>query len=125
MSNSLAKPLRTKAMRYIYLQGAVALASALIVWLVWGMLAGKSALIGGFVALLPNFVFTLYAFRFAGARQTEQVYSSIKRGAGLKYLLTIVLFALVFKSSAAVLLPFFSVYVLVMIVSWFAPIFFH
>ena len=125
MSNSLAKPLRTKAMRYIYLQGAVALASALIVWLVWGMLAGKSALIGGFVALLPNFVFTLYAFRFAGARQTEQVYSSIKRGAGLKYLLTIVLFALVFKSSAVVLLPFFSVYVLVMIVSWFAPIFFH
>ena len=125
MSNSLAKPLRTKAMKYIYLQGAVALASALIVWLVWGMLAGKSALIGGFVALLPNFVFTLYAFRFAGARQTEQVYSSIKRGAGLKYLLTIVLFALVFKSSAAVLLPFFSVYVLVMIVSWFAPIFFH
>ena len=125
MSNSLAKPLRTKAMKYIYLQGAVALASALIVWLIWGMLAGKSALIGGFVALLPNFVFTLYAFRFAGARQTEQVYSSIKRGAGLKYLLTIVLFALVFKSSAAVLLPFFSVYVLVMIVSWFAPIFFH
>ena len=59
MSNSLAKPLRTKAMRYIYLQGAVALASALIVWLIWGMLAGKSVLIGGFVALLPNFVFTL------------------------------------------------------------------
>ena len=112
-------------MRYIYLQGAVALASALIVWLVWGMLAGKSALIGGFVALLPNFVFTLYAFRFAGARQTEQVYSSIKRGAGLKYLLTIVLFALVLKSSAVILLPFFSAYVLVMIVSWFAPIFFH
>jgi ATP synthase protein I len=125
VANSLAKPLRTKALKFIYLQGVVALASALVVWLVWGVLAGKSALTGGFVALLPNLVFTLYAFRFAGARQVQQVYSSIKRGAGLKYLLTIVLFALVFKSSAVMLLPFFSAYVLVMIVSWFAPIFFH
>lgn len=125
MANSLAKPLRTKALKFIYLQGVVALASALVVWLGWGVLAGKSALTGGFVALLPNLVFTLYAFRFAGARQVQQVYSSIKRGAGLKYLLTIVLFALVLKSSAVILLPFFSAYVLVMIVSWFAPIFFH
>ncbi|ATD00099.1 MAG: ATP synthase subunit I [Pseudomonadota bacterium] len=125
MANSLAKPLRTKALKFIYLQGVVALVSALVVWLGWGVLAGKSALIGGFVALLPNFVYTLYAFRFAGARQVQQVYSSIKRGAGLKYLLTILLFALVLKSSTVVLLPFFSVYVLVMIVSWFAPIFFH
>nr|WP_239031284.1 ATP synthase subunit I [Pseudoalteromonas sp. MMG024] len=125
VANSLAKPLRTKALKFIYLQGVVALVSALVVWLVWGVLAGKSALMGGFVALLPNFVYTLYAFRFAGARQVQQVYSSIKRGAGLKYLLTILLFALVLKSSTVVLLPFFSVYVLVMIVSWFAPIFFH
>ena len=125
MANSLAKPLRTKALKFIYLQGVVALVSALVVWLGWGVLAGKSALIGGFVALLPNFVYTLYAFRFAGARQVQQVYSSIKRGAGLKYLLTILLFALVLKSSTVVLLPFFSVYVLVMIVGWFAPIFFH
>ena len=125
MSNSLAKPLRTKALKFIYLQGVVALASAVVVWLGWGVLAGKSAFMGGVVALLPNLVFTLYAFRFAGARQVQQVYSSIKRGAGLKYLLTIVLFALVLKSSAVILLPFFSAYVLVMIVSWFAPIFFH
>ena len=106
MANSLAKPLRTKALKFIYLQGVVALVSALVVWLVWGVLAGKSALMGGFVALLPNFVYTLYAFRFAGARQVQQVYSSIKRGAGLKYLLTILLFALVLKSSTVVLLPF-------------------
>lgn len=125
VSNSLAKPLRSKALKYIYLQGVVALVSAAVVWLIWGVLAGKSALIGGFVALLPNFVFTLYAFRFAGARQVQQVYSSIKRGAGLKYLLTILLFALVFKSTTVVLLAFFSIYLLVMCVSWFAPIFFH
>ena len=125
MANSLAKPLRIQALKFIYLQGVVALASALVGWLGWGVLAGKSALMGGVVALLPNLVFTLYAFRYAGARQVQQVYSSIKRGAGLKYLLTIVLFALVLKSSAVILLPFFSAYVLVMIVSWFAPIFFH
>jgi len=125
VANSLAKPLRSQALKFIYLQGVVALASALVVWLGWGVLSGKSALMGGVVALLPNLVFTFYAFRFAGARQVQQVYSSIKRGAGLKYLLTIVLFALVLKSSAVMLLPFFSAYVLVMIVSWFAPIFFH
>ena len=125
VSKSLTKPLRSKALKYIYLQGLVALLSASIIWLIWGVLAGKSALIGGLVALLPNFVFTLYAFRFAGARQVQQVYSSIKRGAGLKYLLTILLFALVFKSTSVMLLAFFSIYLLVMCVSWFAPIFFH
>lgn len=125
MSNSIAKPLRMKALKFIYLQGAVALISALFVWFIWGVEAGQSAIIGGLVAILPNLVFALYAFRFAGARQTEQVYSSIKRGTGLKYLLTILLFALVFKSTSVILLPFFSIYVLVMCVSWFAPIFFH
>ena len=64
MANSLAKPLRSQALKFIYLQGVVALASALVVWLGWGVLAGKSALMGGVVALLPNLVFTLYAFSF-------------------------------------------------------------
>lgn len=125
MTNALAQPMRKTALKYIFLQGVVALVSALVVWLVWDITAAKSAMKGGIVAVIPNLVFSLYAFRFAGARQTEQVYASIKRGAALKYLLTILLFAAVLKTSAVVLLPFFTVYVLVMTVSWFAPIFFH
>jgi ATP synthase protein I len=103
----------------------VALIAAVIVFIGWGVNAGQSALAGGAVALLPNFVFAVYAFRYMGASRVNQVYASLKRGNGLKFMLTIVLFALILKSYTVVLLPFFCVYVLVLFSGLFAPVFFN
>ena len=61
----------------------------------WGGPYGLSALAGGVIAVLPNFVFALYAFRYVGASRANQVYASLKRGNGLKFLLTIIMFAFV------------------------------
>lgn len=124
MTNKLAKPYRLAAFKLICLQGIVALIAAVIVFVGWGVNAGQSALAGGAVALLPNFVFVVYAFRYMGASRTNQVYASLKRGNGLKFMLTIVLFALILKSYTVILLPFFCVYVLVLFSGLFAPVFF-
>nr|WP_247684794.1 ATP synthase subunit I [Pseudoalteromonas luteoviolacea] len=107
------------------LQGIVALFAAVIVLVVWGAQAGLSALMGGVAIVLPNFVFALYAFRYVGASKAEQVYDSLKRGKGLKFLLTICIFALVFKHLSVMALPFFCCYILVMFSQWLAPIFFN
>ena len=123
MTNKLAKPYRLAAFKLICLQGIVALIAAVIVFVGWGVNAGQSALAGGAVALLPNFVFVVYAFRYMGASRTNQVYASLKRGNGLKFMLTIVLFALILKSYTVILLPFFCVYVLVLFSGLFAPVF--
>ena len=125
MTNRLARPYRLAAFKLICLQGIVALIAAVIVFIGWGVNAGQSALAGGAVALLPNFVFVVYAFRYMGASRTNQVYASLKRGNGLKFMLTIVLFALILKSYTVVLLPFFCVYVLVLFSGLFAPVFFN
>lgn len=125
MTNRLAKPYRLAAFKLICLQGIVAIIAAVIVFVGWGVNAGQSALAGGAVALLPNFVFAVYAFRYMGASRVNQVYASLKRGNGLKFMLTIVLFALILKSYTVVLLPFFCVYVLVLFSGLFAPVFFN
>lgn len=125
MTNRLARPYRLAAFKLICLQGIVALIAAVIVFIGWGVNAGQSALAGGAVALLPNFVFAVYAFRCMGASRVNQVYASLKRGNGLKFMLTIVLFALILKSYTVVLLPFFCVYVLVLFSGLFAPVFFN
>ncbi|SJN41880.1 ATP synthase protein I [Pseudoalteromonas sp. JB197] len=59
-----------------------------------------------------------------GASKVNQAYASLKRGNGLKFMLTIILFALILKLYPVVLLPFFSAYVLVLFTGLFAPVFF-
>ncbi|TMO96432.1 F0F1 ATP synthase assembly protein I [Pseudoalteromonas sp. S3260] len=124
MTNKLAGPYRLAALKLICLQGFVALLAALIIFIGWETNAALSALAGGAVAVLPNFVFALYAFRYMGASRANQAYASLKSGNGLKFMLTIVLFALMLKLYPVVLLPFFCAYVLVLFTGLFTPVFF-
>ncbi|MBE0364561.1 ATP synthase protein I [Pseudoalteromonas ulvae UL12] len=125
MVNHLTNRFRMAALRLIAFQSSVAIICAVFVFLGWGVLAGLSAGAGGLVAVLPNFVFALYAFRYVGASRANQVYASLKRGNGLKFLLTIIMFAFVLKFYSVMLLPFFSAYVLVLFIGLFAPVFFN
>ena len=125
MSTTLAGRYRRAAYKGIVLQGCFAIVIALIVFIGWGKTAGLSALAGGMVMLIPNFVFALYAFRYVGASKSDKVYVSLKRGNALKFLLTICFFALVFKYFTVMAMPFFICYILVMFSQWFAPVFFN
>ncbi|CAH9060083.1 hypothetical protein PSECIP111951_02870 [Pseudoalteromonas holothuriae] len=125
MTQSLASPYRRAALKGIMLQGIVTVVAAVTVFVGWGVQAGASAFAGGLVSVLPNFVFALYAFRYMGASKAEQVFDSIKRGNGLKFLLSVCLFTLVFKYFSVMAVPFFCCYILVLFTQWFAPIFFN
>lgn len=74
-----------------------------------------SALAGGAIAIIPNFVFALYAFRFAGASASKKVMDSFFKGAKIKMILTALLFALSFKFITLSLVAFFTTYVLVVV----------
>lgn len=125
MSRSLAGQYRQAAYKGVLFQGCFAIVIALIIFIVWGVTAGASALAGGMVLVLPNFVFALYAFRYVGASKSELVYASLKRGNALKFLLTICLFALVFKYFTVMAMPFFVCYILVLFTQWYTPVFFN
>ncbi|CCQ11322.1 membrane-bound ATP synthase subunit, F1-F0-type proton-ATPase [Pseudoalteromonas luteoviolacea B = ATCC 29581] len=125
MTDRLARPLQLSALKLVLFQACIVLICAVFVLVCWGVTAGLSALLGGLTAVLPNFLFSLYAFRFVGASKTEQVYASFKRGSGLKFLLTVLLFGACFKFIAISALPFFVVYIIALFAIWSAPIFFH
>ena len=40
---------------------------------------------GGCIGIIPNFVFALYAFKFAGASAAKQVMDSFFKGAKIKW----------------------------------------
>jgi ATP synthase protein I len=125
VTESLASPYRRAALKGVLYQGVVALAIAVIVFVCWGALAAQSALAGGVIAVLPNLVFAVYAFRYMGASKANQVHQSFKRGAGLKFLLTTALFLVAFK--VLMLTPSWLIvsFILVTIVHWCTSIFFN
>lgn len=59
---------------------------------------GRSALIGGLIAVLPNAYFARLAFRYRGGRAAKAVAQSFYRGEAGKFAMTVILFALVFSA---------------------------
>ena len=84
--------------------------------------AALDALFGGLIAILPQLVFTLLAFRYRGARRINQGVQLLMIGATVKFGLTVVLFAGVFigvqPSNPIFLL---CAYIAVLSVHWLAP----
>ena len=83
---------------------------------------GPSALLGGFLALLPQALFAFLMFRHRGARRVGQAVQQMLMAEMMKFGLTVVLFALVFigvqPSNPISLLCAYSV---VLMVHWLAP----
>ncbi len=80
----------------LLLQAGISLLASMLFVISKGQTAGYSALLGGLIALLPNAFFAYKAFRYFGARSTKDIVLSIWSGAMGKWILTAVLFALVF-----------------------------
>ncbi|MFL0797718.1 MAG: ATP synthase subunit I [Cellvibrionaceae bacterium] len=62
-----------------------------------GETAVISGIFGGAIALVPSLLFARYAFRYMGASQAADVAKSFYLGEGIKLVVTILGFALVFK----------------------------
>ena len=125
MVNKLARKGRAIAYRLVLWQALSVLALSLIFLVIWGTNASLSALVGGGICVLPNFVFATLAFRRAGASVAQEVYKDFFRGEALKLVLVIVLFSVVFKTMQVDFLSLFLGFVTAMIVHWLAPLFFQ
>ena len=77
---------------------------------------------GAMASFLPNAVFSLFAFRFSGARQAQQVARSFSQGAKVKLAMTMSLFAIAFIVVKVAPLPLFASYLAVASVYYIALI---
>lgn len=125
MVNKLARKGRAIAYRLVLWQAFTVIIVSLVFLVALGPNSSLSALAGGGICVVPNFVFATLAFRRAGASVAQEVYKDFFRGEALKLILVIVLFSLVFKTMQVDFLSLFVSFAVAMIVHWLAPIFFQ
>lgn len=124
MTDKSAAIARKSAYKLALCQLAVAGVIALAFFLVADAAAAKSAFKGGLVAVIPNFVFAFFAFRFSALDNANLVLASFMRGQSLKLILTAVLLALVFSQQQLVPGVFLTGFLLTLLAQWMAPFFF-
>lgn len=117
----MAKFPRPSLKKLFVKQLCLAFGLALLLGIIWQE-AWISVIAGVLVALIPQLIFSWFAFSYSGARQQFQQLKALFLGAALKFGSTVVLFVLVFT-----LVPlsnpilFLSTYALVVLLNWLNP----
>ena len=88
---------------------------------VTGLRGCVSSILGGLVCLLPSLLFAINFFKYKGAQQTKQILSAFYLGEAMKLVLTGILFAAVFITYKVNAAAFFTTFISVQAVHWFAP----
>ncbi|WP_456095274.1 ATP synthase subunit I [Paraglaciecola psychrophila] len=114
----MAQEGRKFARKVLFYQCLVAILLALIFSVFIGKYTGISALYGGLICVVPGKVFAFLAFRYAGASQNQLVVRSFNKGSKLKFLITIVMFAVIFRWPNLQPLPLFISYFVTLMVQW-------
>jgi ATP synthase protein I len=126
-SNPIQNPLTSAGRKIAFKQIAFSVVIVLICCLVMYINIGKeaalSALAGGCIAIIPNIVFALKAFQYAGASASKKVIDSFFSGVKIKMGITALLFSLAFKFLIILPLPFFGIFCVVMALPLITPFF--
>lgn len=103
--------------KVLVLQVLATICLALFLLVIKGQNASYCGFLGGLIALLPNSYFALKAFRYFGARSAVAVALSLWTGEMGKYILTAVMFVLVFLAvKPQEILVLFTCYFLVLLI---------
>ena len=121
--NPLTKTGRTIAQKQILLSIVIVIALSIISYFIWDFAFACSFLVGGAISIVPNIVFAIKAFKYAGAQASEKVLDSFYSGEKMKIVLTAILFALAFKFLAIEPIAFFSSFCLVVVIPLLTPFF--
>ncbi|MGL4838594.1 MAG: ATP synthase subunit I [Shewanella sp.] len=124
MSKVLARRGRWSAYKLVLVQAAVAGVASIVFFALWGVQFGYSALAGGSIAVLPNFVFATLAFSHMGASLSGKIVKSFFLGEAVKLLLTVVLFGFVFSMLDVNVMSLFACYALSLTVPFIASLYF-
>ena len=121
MTNRLTIAGRKLAWQQNLLAISLVLLCSLISYFIWGLDYAKSILAAGLVTIIPNIVFALKAFKYAGAKSSKLVVESFFSGVKLKMVLTALLFVLAFKFLVLLPIPFFSMFCIIMALPLVTP----
>lgn len=121
MSSQLAGTGRKLAYKAVMLQLTVVVAATIVAGF-WGMQVASSVLVGGLVSIIPNAIMSYKAFQHSGAQAARKVLRAFYFGEAIKFLLTIVLFAIVFKWIPVVGIACLIGFVLAVFAQLLAPI---
>ena len=122
MNNRLTQKGRKLAQIQILFSISLVITTTLMINFIWDYAHAKSALAGGVVAIIPNVVFALKAFKYAGAQSSKKVVESFFSGVKLKMVLTALLFALAFKFLVLLPIPFFVMFCMIMVMPLVSPL---
>lgn len=117
-TNHIAYQGRKLALDIIIVQAVVGLLAAIVIGLFLGYQHGITALIGAVCNLVPSIVFAIFAFRYVGATKSRLIMQSFRKGAALKLLITMLMFALVFKKLEVEPLPLVLGYIATLLAQW-------
>jgi ATP synthase protein I len=123
--DKLAKKGQVSGLKLVAFQLSLVLIVALISTVFFSNKVGYSALFGGLTFLLPNVVFVLMAFAYAGARQSKKVVRGFYAGEAIKLILTVLLFVVFLKYGSLSLSAFYISFLLLVMSQWLAPFFFY
>jgi len=114
---------RMRAVRWMLLGQALAVVLVGFMGMIFGPLAGKSALLGGLVCFVPTCWFALRAFRHKGARSANEIVRSMYAGASGKMILTMVLFGFMFAYVKPInAMAVFAGFAGVSVMNWLMPL---
>jgi ATP synthase protein I len=86
-------------------------------WFTGKVLQALSLFLGGLIALIPNFTFSILFFQ-KRASKPRKILNAFYYGEGLKFLLTVVFFVLVFQWQALQPFSFFLGFMVLQVVCW-------
>ncbi len=112
MTNKLTKRGKDLAKKGLLFQIIAAIVVTIIAGVVGGTPSAISATAGAVISILPTIVFSVFAFRYAGASKNDLVARSFSQGSKLKLALTIILFVIAFKGLNAAPLEIFMAFVI-------------
>ena len=125
MVDKLAKKGQVSGLKLVAFQLLLMLIIALVSTVFFSIKSGYSALAGGVTFLLPNLIFVLMAFAYAGARQTKKVLRGFYAGEAIKLFLTVLLFVVFLKFVLLSLTAFYISFSFLVASQWLAPFFFY
>ncbi len=124
MVQHITKTNRHKALMFLMWQLLIGLLISIFVGIYWDYTTGKSFILGVLLDVIPSFVFTLYAFRFTGARKLQMVAASFYRGETVKIMLTGALFIFVIKAIPVVFPVLFLAFLITKLSQFLQSVFF-
>lgn len=106
---------------FVY-QSSIAFFILVVITCISNFTAILSVFLAAVIAILPNMYFAKRLFQHQGAKAAKKIVSDFYRGEALKIGLSILLFAFTFACFTLNNVVFFSSYIAIYMIFWFAPI---